>query len=155
MIMVTHDSSLASRADRTLLLVDGELVHEAVAPAFPSLPHTRLLWLTHHFKPQVYAPGEMTFDGGLWLVTSGRLEVFQGGRPVFILEPGKFLTPLDHRLAGKPIDHLQAVGEGRLEVLLLGTSDFDHWMQAATEGERQLLATGKSPATGRLEKGPV
>jgi putative ABC transport system ATP-binding protein len=151
-IMVTHDSSLASRADRTLLLVDGELVHEAVAPAFPSLPHTRLLWLTHHFKPRVYAPGEMTFEGGLWLVTSGRLEVFQDAAG-FILEPGEFHFT-DHRLAGKP-STTQAVGEGRLEVLLLGKADFDHWMQAATEGERQLLATGKSPATGRLEKGPV
>jgi putative ABC transport system ATP-binding protein len=154
-IMVTHDSGLASRADRTLLLVDGELVHEAVAPAFPSLPHTRLLWLTHHFKPQVHAPGELAFAGGLWLVTSGRMEVFQGDHPVLVLEPGEFLTPLDHRLAGKPIDHLQAVGGERLEILSLEAADFDHWMRAAAEGERQLLAAGKNPAPERPQKGSV
>ncbi len=42
-IMVTHDSSLARRVTRTVLLADGEIVNEFVARALPQLNHAQML----------------------------------------------------------------------------------------------------------------
>src|SRR5574338_1428233 len=46
-IVVTHDSGLAKRTNRTALITDGEIVNEYVAMAMPSLPRELLLQATH------------------------------------------------------------------------------------------------------------
>jgi ABC-type proline/glycine betaine transport system ATPase subunit len=42
-IIVTHDSSLAKRTDRTALITDGEIVNEYVAKVMPALSREQLL----------------------------------------------------------------------------------------------------------------
>src|SRR5574338_1295242 len=49
-IIVTHDSGLAKRTDRTALIADGEIVNEYVAKAMPTMPRELLLKATRLAK---------------------------------------------------------------------------------------------------------
>jgi putative ABC transport system ATP-binding protein len=154
-IMVTHDSSLASQTDRMMLLSDGELIHPQVAAAFPHLPHPRLLWLTHRLKSQRYTPGEEPAlkskqDAGLMLVVAGSLEIsyngIKSGKAV-TLTPGQFFSTLDFEMEGEALPNLRAAGDEDLEVLVLETPDFNGWLESAPEEQNRLLkAVHERPA---------
>jgi putative ABC transport system ATP-binding protein len=46
-VMVTHDSSLAQRVSRTVIIADGEVVNEYMASALPSLPRQLMIRASH------------------------------------------------------------------------------------------------------------
>ncbi len=101
-LMVTHDSTLASRTHRTLLLSDGELIHPWVANSFPGLNHNHMLWLTHHLQVRSVPAGAPVLDPdkplpGIILVTGGHLEIPPNGHHASReraarLCPGEFLS---------------------------------------------------------------
>jgi putative ABC transport system ATP-binding protein len=76
-LMVTHDSTLARRTSRTLLLSDGEMIHPAIARAFPDLPHTRLLTFTRQAQPRIAKDGDLIAAAGA------------GETPVFVIQTGE------------------------------------------------------------------
>ncbi|MEJ2597767.1 MAG: ATP-binding cassette domain-containing protein [Anaerolineales bacterium] len=140
-IMVTHDSSLAKRTMRSMIISDGELVNEWVARAFPWLPHHRMLWLTHHLQELSLTPGAtLPMDGSqpasFYLVTEGQVEiVLNHGRrrddnsPRLL--PGDIISRLDMQAAGDALAGLEAAGSDPLRVLALHEADFDRWMLEA------------------------
>ncbi len=74
-LMVTHDALLARRAQRVLVLVDGELVNEAVSRALPNLPHREMLSITKAAR-QVEMRGGQELPPGSWaLIQHGCVEV--------------------------------------------------------------------------------
>jgi ABC-type lipoprotein export system ATPase subunit len=79
-IMVTHDSSLARRVKRTVLIADGEIVNEYVARALPTLTHQQMLHATRMLQPMRFAPGativqEDAHGGHFYIITSGQADV--------------------------------------------------------------------------------
>jgi putative ABC transport system ATP-binding protein len=76
-LMVTHDNSLAERAQRKLVISDGELVNEWISRAFPDLSHNALLKLHHAARLVEFGAGEVIYASGagpdLLLVTEGTL----------------------------------------------------------------------------------
>jgi putative ABC transport system ATP-binding protein len=152
-IMVTHDASLASRTDRSMILSDGELVNEWVAKAFPALPHPRLLWLSHQLQPLRFEPGQPIglrtrteasgYETGLYLVTNGKLEIsLNHGRradalPVS-LGPGDYLSELELQTAGNLLAGMRAGSQEPLEVLALDSGGFARWMQEASRDQNRL-----------------
>jgi putative ABC transport system ATP-binding protein len=82
-LLVTHDNSLALRAERRLVISDGELVNEGVSRAFPNLAHGPLLALSHAVEPRSFAEGEqIALDEpgvGLLIVAEGQVEVLLAG----------------------------------------------------------------------------
>ena len=79
-IIVTHDSGLAKRAERTALIADGEIVNEYVLKALPSLSHAQLLEATRKAKKQQFEPGTMILQEGttgdaFYIVTKGTVEI--------------------------------------------------------------------------------
>lgn len=168
-IMVTHDSSLASRTDRTLLLSDGELIHEQVARSFADLPHPRLLWLTHKLQPRTFYPGQLISpqdDFGLMLVTSGDLRVVfsRNGHPLppapGCLSSGEYISALDLGYAGEALAHLQSDDHTEVEALVLGRGDFNQWMESVPADREKLETIVQQrfaawlPGDHRLQKGP-
>jgi len=149
-LMVTHDSSLAQRTTRTLLISDGELVNDQVVRAFPTLPHERLLNLTHLARPHRFAPGEIVLPAGeegtiVFIVSNGVLEAFQNGSARSLdaiqarFDPGQFIDPFALRREKGSRLGLRAAQEGPLELLVLdresaltavGGSDSGHWRMA-------------------------
>ena len=79
-IIVTHDSGLAKRTQRTALIADGEIVNEYVAKAMPALSHDQLLLASKQARVQRYEPGAMILQEGtsgnqFYIVSKGSVEV--------------------------------------------------------------------------------
>src|SRR5512142_3254954 len=79
-VIVTHDSSLAKRAQRTALITDGEIVNEFVAKALPTLTFDQLLAATHKAQATQYEPGAIILTEGrcsdaFYIVSKGTVDV--------------------------------------------------------------------------------
>jgi ABC-type lipoprotein export system ATPase subunit len=164
-IMVTHDASLASRTNRSMILSDGELVNEWVAKAFPTLPHPRLLWLSHQLQPLSFMPGQAVglqtrTQAGLYLVTNGQLEIsLNHGRRAdaapIRLGPGDYLSELELRTTGDLLAGMRAGAGQPLEVLALDSGGFERWMQEASPDQNRLkLAAEQRRQAWEVSYGP-
>lgn len=95
-LMVTHDSALAKRVSRTLLLADGEVVNEWVMRALPTLSHDEMLKATKSLKPLKFKPGAAIISQDqpgdrLYIITRGAVEVAlkrPGGSDVVVTRMG-------------------------------------------------------------------
>ncbi len=79
-IIVTHDSGLAKRTQRTALITDGEIVNEFVARALPTLTQDQLMLATRSLQSQHYEPGTMIVQQGtegdlFYIVAKGKVEI--------------------------------------------------------------------------------
>ena len=104
-IVVTHDSGLAKRTQRTALIADGEIVNEYVAKAMSSLSHDQLLEASRIAKVQQYEPGSVIVSEGkdanaFYIVSKGTVEVIlprrdQSDVTVVQLGPGKYFGEME------------------------------------------------------------
>lgn len=136
-IMVTHDSSLAKRTDRMMLLSDGELINSWIANAFPELPHSRLLWLTHKMRRQSFGTGTPiplpdNSQAALYLFTSGPVEFVTSngffGKHKVLLNQGEYLSLPDIQNFNEDILGLRSVNGDQIEALVLDKRAFESWM---------------------------
>lgn len=134
-IIVTHDSGLAKRTQRTALIADGEIVNEYVAKAMPTLQHDQLLWATHNTKVQKYEPGTMIVSEGtnadaFYIVAKGSVEVVlprldQSDVIALQLGPGKVFGEMAFFHGRKRRASVRASESGPVEVLTLGYAQLD------------------------------
>jgi ABC-type lipoprotein export system ATPase subunit len=131
-IIVTHDSGLAKRANRTALLADGEIVNEYLAKALPTLTPAQLLAATRSAKRQQYKAGAMILSEGrnsdaFYVVSKGIVEIVlpradQSDVIALQLGPGKYFGEMeffhDHRNKAS----VRAYERGAVEVLALDYS---------------------------------
>ncbi len=99
-LMVTHDTDLASRASRVVMILDGEVVESYVRSALTGISERDLAEVTARLEPQVLGAGATVFAQGeaadrFYIVVRGSVEVLRskGGGPeelVAVLEPGQF-----------------------------------------------------------------
>lgn len=104
-VMVTHDSALARRVSRTVLLADGEIVNEWVARALPTLSHNQMLNVSHQVEPMHFEPGLVIINEGeknsqFFIVTKGNVEVVlqaSGGMDVVVAQmtPGQYVGEIE------------------------------------------------------------
>ena len=128
-IIVTHDSSLARRANRTALITDGEIVNEFVAKAFPTMTHDQLLAATHKVTPRQYEPGAMILTEGkdndkFYIVSKGIVEVVlprpnQSDVILLQLGPGKFFGEIAFFHGAKSRASVRAAESNPVEVLAM------------------------------------
>jgi ABC-type lipoprotein export system ATPase subunit len=152
-IMVTHDNSLSHRTHRTLLLSDGELVHEQVARALHSIPHPQMLWLTRQMSARRYQPGEVIArpgspEAGLFVITGGdaslRCQASDGGAPEGLrLGPGHFASHVDFQVlpgaaASRGAPPRLEAGPAGAEVLVMEGEALEAWL-GKTQSARALL----------------
>ena len=157
-IVVTHDSGLAKRTQRTALIADGEIVNEYVAKAMPSLSHDQLLEATRKAKLQHYEPGSMIVAEGkdanaFYVVSKGTVEVIlprEGQSDVIVVQlgPGKYFGEMEFFHDRKNRASIRAYENGPVEVLaisydqlneLLGKSEVarEALHQAANQHEQE------------------
>src|SRR5512142_2800633 len=79
-IIVTHDSGLAKRTNRTALIADGEIVNEYLAKALPTLSAAQLLEATRNVRAQQFEAGAMILTEGkntdtFYIVSKGTVDV--------------------------------------------------------------------------------
>jgi putative ABC transport system ATP-binding protein len=134
-IIVTHDSGLAKRTDRTALIADGEIVNEYVARAMPTLPRELLLQATHLAVPHIYDAGSMILTEGtnadtFYIVTKGTVEVIlpranQSDVVALQLGPGKFFGEMAFFHERRRHASVRASEGGSVEVLAIGYDKLD------------------------------
>ncbi len=129
-IVVTHDSGLAKRTERTALIADGEIVNEYVAKAMSTLSREQLLQATRIAKEQHYEAGTMIFSEGtnadaFYIVTKGTVEVIlprlnQSDVVAVQLGPGKYFGEMEFFHEKKHRASIRASEAGPVEVLAIG-----------------------------------
>ena len=93
-LMVTHDSDLARRVDRTILISDGEVVNEYLVRALATLTQDQLVEVARRVKPQVFPPdASITRQGEVgdkfYILLDGKADVYlneAGGGQVLVNE---------------------------------------------------------------------
>jgi ABC-type lipoprotein export system ATPase subunit len=147
-IIVTHDSGLAKRANRTALLADGEIVNEYLAKALPTLTPAQLLAATRSAKRQQYKAGAMILSEGknseaFYVVSKGIVEIVlpradQSDVIALQLGPGKYFGEMeffhDHRNKAS----VRAYERGPVEVLSLDYSALNNLLRQS-EPTREAL----------------
>jgi energy-coupling factor transporter ATP-binding protein EcfA2 len=128
-IIVTHDSGLAKRANRTALIADGEIVNEYVARALPTLTPSQMLAAARRLKPQAYKAGAMILTEGknidaFYIVSQGMVEVVlprasQSDVIAVQLGPGKYFGEMEFFHEHRNKASVRAYEGGPVEVLAL------------------------------------
>ncbi|MCE1252533.1 MAG: ATP-binding cassette domain-containing protein [Anaerolineae bacterium] len=137
-VMVTHDSSLAKRVSRTLLIADGEIVNEWVAKAWPTLTHQQMLMVTKQLEPLHFAPGETIIEQGsasenVYLITQGEVEVVlkrQDNSDVVVnrMTPGQYVGEIETFRGENAIASVRAA-HLPVEAVALDRSEFIHLLE--------------------------
>ncbi len=140
-VMVTHDSGLAQRTGRTVLLADGEVIDETVVKALPLLTHEQMLKATRHLEARQFEPGEMIIRQGqpnehLYLIAKGQIEVtleHATGSEVTVarLGPGQYFGEMSLLNQGRTLAGVRAAPPEPVRIVRLGRRIFDELMAEA------------------------
>jgi len=170
-LMVTHDSSLAQRAGRTILLADGEVVDQTVARTLPVLTHQQMLKVTKHAQRVEFAPGETIIrqgepTGAFYMIAAGHADVLiQRPRgeeiPVAQLGPGQHFGEVE-LLQGRAsaVASVRATPRACLGVLALARHVFSELIEESAALRQHLWQTMQErlaqnlEAQGGRKKGP-
>lgn len=148
-IMVTHDSSLAKRVQRTVLIADGQVVNEYVARALPLLTTDQMLYATRHLKPEHYAPRQTIIEEGqpgdrFHIITRGSVDVIlhrpDGHEIIAVhLGPGQYVGEIELVANRRTVASVRA-GPEALEAVTLDRATFLELL-AQSDATRAALET--------------
>jgi len=133
-LMVTHDSDLAKRVKRTIIIADGEIIEEYLSKTFPSLNQQQLIWFTSKLQPQRYAAGSVIIQKGdisdkFFMVTKGFVEVIlqtPDGQEITVsrIESGQYFGEVALMNGGISAATVRAAADSEVEVASLDRDDF-------------------------------
>ncbi|MEZ4771279.1 MAG: ATP-binding cassette domain-containing protein [Caldilineales bacterium] len=129
-LIVTHDPSLTSRTDRTIVIADGEFIDPLVVNTLPSLDHGQMLNATHELKRRRYDPGETIIQRGepvnhFYMVGAGQVDVWDGHPtlPVASFSANQFFGEVELLNGGQAVATIRA-GQAPVELGLLPRDRF-------------------------------
>src|SRR6266508_1794784 len=133
-LMVTHDSDLAKRVSRAVIVADGEIVNEYVAKALSTLSVDQLGWVTARLESRAYTPGASIITQGevadqFYIITKGQVDILlhhPGGQdiPVTRLSAGQYFGEIGLLRGGVRTASVRAAGEASVEVVALDREEF-------------------------------
>ena len=148
-VMVTHDSALAKRVSRTVLIADGEIVNDWVAKALPTLTHQQMLAATKQIENRQFAPGQTIIEQGkdndqVYIITKGEVEVV-------VKQSNGDETVVSHLASGQLVGEIEALNNqaaaasvrsthSPVEMISLKREKFLHLM-SESENTRQAVET--------------
>jgi ABC-type lipoprotein export system ATPase subunit len=147
-LMVTHDSDLARRVGRAIIVADGEIVNEYVAQALSTLSVDQLAWVTRQLEPRTYAIGASIITQGeiadrFYIITQGQVEILlrhPGGHDIVVttLGAGQYFGEIGLLRGGTRIAGVRAAGAAAVEVATLDRAVFQSLL-GESELTRQAL----------------
>jgi putative ABC transport system ATP-binding protein len=147
-LLVTHDPSLTSRVDRTVIISDGEIIDPTVADTLPSLDHPQMLHATHKVEKRVYEPGEVIIRQGdpveyFYMVGDGKVEIVGNGETaVTTLTTHEFFGEVELMGDEKAIATVRA-NSGPVELALLPKAEFFKIMNDSPDTSAQIMQVAK------------
>ena len=146
--MVTHDPSLTSRVDRTVLITDGELVNETVVSALPLLSHRQMLHVSKHLqRVEVPAGGQILRVGEhlayLHIIESGKVDITLQSPdcPEAILAQlgqADYFGEIELISGGAAVASVRASQDGPVSLLTLPHQDFVQMLRESPMTEEAL-----------------
>ncbi len=137
-VMVTHDSSLARRVSRTVLITDGEVVNEYVAQALPFLSQQLMLQASRKVMPVTFQPGATIIHEGqpvdmFYILKKGAAEVLlkgPGDSEVVAarMESGQYFGEISLFNQSRTVASVRAAPEAPVEVLALDPDCFQSFL---------------------------
>ena len=138
-LIVTHDPSLTSRTDRTIIISDGEFIDPTVAGVLPSMDHPQMLQATHELQKRVFEAGETIIRQGeavnyFYMVADGKVAVTDGGSEsaVACLETGQFFGEVELVRNESAIANVRADGSA-VELAMIPKEHFHQIMEESPE----------------------
>lgn len=157
-VMVTHDSSLARRVARTILIADGEVVNEYVARALPSLSPALMLEVSRKAKKVHFAAGETIIQKDspsamFYIITTGTAEVTlrrPNGSDVVAdrLTPGQYFGEISLFTSRRTQASVRAIPQAPLDALSIDQSLFQRLLDESSDFHSAMQGV----VTQRLEK---
>jgi putative ABC transport system ATP-binding protein len=133
-LMVTHDSDLARRVSRAVIVADGEIVNEYVAKALSTLSVDQLGWVTERLESRTYTPGARIITQGevadqFYIITKGQVDILlhqPGGQHIVVttLRAGQYFGEIGLLRGGARTATVRATGETSVEVVALDRDKF-------------------------------
>lgn len=147
-VMVTHDSGLAQRVERTVIIADGEVVNEYVVKALPTLPPSLMLDISHKARPVCFAAGETIIHQGekgetFYIVTRGMAEVAlnrPNGSDVVAdrMGPGQYFGEISLFNNCRTAASVRAMPDSPLQALALDRQSFEN-LAAESDSFREVM----------------
>jgi ABC-type lipoprotein export system ATPase subunit len=147
-LVVTHDNDLASRATRTIVVSDGELVNEYVREALSRLDLDQLAAASSRFQPLSFAPGAVIVRQGdvadkFYVVTKGSVDVYlqhPSGEEILVntLQRGEFFGEIALVRGGTRGATVRASREDSVDVMALDRVSFDELLRESEPTRREL-----------------
>jgi len=133
-VMVTHDSDLAKRVSRAVIVADGEIVNEYVAKALSMLSVDQLALVTRQLEPRTYTPGAPIITEGapadqFYIITKGQVEILlhhPDGQPIVVttLSAGQYFGEIGLLRGGARTATVRAAPDTAVEVVALDRDEF-------------------------------
>jgi putative ABC transport system ATP-binding protein len=134
-LMVTHDSDLARRVNRTILISDGEVVNEYLVRALSTLTQDQLVEVSRGIKPQIFQPNSSIIRQGekgdkFYILLNGKADVYinmPGGSELQVnqLKPGQYFGEMALLGGGVRAATVKASHDGPVSVVALDEKSFN------------------------------
>ena len=134
-LMVTHDSDLARRVNRTILISDGEVVNEYLVRALSTLTQDQLVEISRTIQPEIFPSESAIVRQGekgdkFYILLDGKADVFinsPGGSELQVnqLQPGQYFGEMALLGGGVRAATVKASHEGPVSVAALDEESFN------------------------------
>lgn len=148
-LMVTHDSDLARRVNRTILISDGEVVNEYLVRALSSLTQDQLVEISRTIKPQIFQPNSAIVRQGekgdkFYILLNGKADVYlnmPGGSELFVnqLKPGQYFGEMALLGGGVRRATVKASHDGPASVAALDEESFNTLIDESRSLREELM----------------
>jgi len=148
-LMVTHDSDLARRVNRTILISDGEVVDEYLVRALSTLTQDQLVEVSRSVKPQIFQPNSTIVRQGergdkFYILLNGRADVYinmPGGSELLVnqLKPGQYFGEMALLGGGVRSATVRASDEEPVSVAALNEKAFNSLINDSRSLREELM----------------
>ncbi len=147
-LMVTHDSDLARRVNRTILISNGEIVNEYLVRALSTLSQDQLAEVARRVKPQVYSRDASIIRQGetgdkFYILVEGKANVLvntAGGGQVLVnqLSPGNYFGEMALLGNGIRAATVKASSDSEAKVVELDNAAFNELIKDSRDLREEL-----------------
>jgi len=148
-LMVTHDSDLARRVNRTILISDGEVVNEYLVRALSTLTQDQLVEISRTIQPQIFPPNSAIIRQGekgdkFYILLNGKADVYihkPGGSEIQVsqLKPGQYFGEMALLGGGVRSATVKASQDGPASVVALDEKAFNSLINESRSLREELM----------------
>jgi len=153
-IIVTHDPSITSRTDQTIILSDGEIINPAIARALPLLSHPQMLAATKTAEKKIYASGSTIITQGtpvdhFFMVEEGAVDIFvhnENCQEINLARfgPGQFFGEIELTQGRHSVASVRASKDSPVKLAILDKETFSKLLDQSDPTQKALVEVAQA-----------